>query len=141
MSRRVIREKRGELSGPILKTGKRGGGWRDHWEAFLAAHWPDPWNPDQLRHSFGSYRMAQTKNAEEVSHEMGNSPAIVLEHYWNWKTQADFIKEVIERGDNVLIGTPIREGPSVLKHEIKQLVKAGYKTVEQGSKWLIKGTE
>lgn len=82
-----IREKRGELSGPILKAGKRGGGWRDHWEAFLAAHWPDPWNPDQLRHSFGSYRMAATKNADKVSHEMGNSPGIVLEHYWNWKTQ------------------------------------------------------
>lgn len=83
-----LREKRGEFSGPILKVGKRGGGWRDHWEAFLAAHWPDPWHPDQLRHSFGSYRMAQTKNAEKVSHEMGNSPAVVLKYYYNYKTQA-----------------------------------------------------
>ena len=88
-----IREKLGELSGPILKTGARGSGWRKHWEAFLATHWPDVWNPDQLRHSFGSYRLAHTKNAEKVSKEMGNSPATVLKHYWNWKTQAAQARE------------------------------------------------
>lgn len=60
---------------------------------------------------------------------------------WNWRMQGDFIKGVVERGDDVFIGTPIREGPSVLKHEIKQLIKAGYEPVEPGSKWLIKGAE
>ena len=88
-----LREKRGELSGPILKTGPRGGGWRKHWEAFLAAHWPGAWHPDQLRHSYGSYRLAKTKNAEKVSQEMGNSPEIVLRYYWNWKTHAAQARE------------------------------------------------
>ena len=59
---------------------------------------------------------------------------------WNWQKQGEFIKGVIERGDDVLIGTPIRPGESVLRHEIKQLIKAGYEPVEQGSKLLIKKT-
>jgi RHS repeat-associated protein len=59
---------------------------------------------------------------------------------WNWQKQGDFIKSVIERGDDVLIGTPIRPGDSVLRHEIKQLIKAGYEPAEQGSKRLIKRT-
>ena len=57
---------------------------------------------------------------------------------WNWRMQGDFIKDVIRRGDNVFIGTPIRGGKSVLKREIKQLIKAGYRPARQGSKWLIK---
>lgn len=57
---------------------------------------------------------------------------------WNWRMQGEFIKGVIQRGDDVFIGTSVREGPSVLKHEIKQLVKAGYEPVEQGGRWLIK---
>jgi hypothetical protein len=57
---------------------------------------------------------------------------------WNWQKQGDFIKGVIERGDDVLIGTPIRLGESVLRREIKQLIKAGYEPAEQGSKLLIK---
>ena len=34
-----------------------------------------------LRHSYGSYRLAQTKNAAQVSLEMGNSPRMVFQHY------------------------------------------------------------
>jgi len=82
----LIKKEGGMLSGPILAAGKRGGGWRKHWEAFLKDHWPHEWHPDQLRHSFGSYRMAQIKDSEQVAMEMGNSPAVVLKHYWNWKT-------------------------------------------------------
>lgn len=59
---------------------------------------------------------------------------------WNWQKQGDFIKGVIERGDDVLIGTPIRQGDSVLRHEIRQLIKSGYEPAEQGSKLLIKKT-
>lgn len=83
-----LRERLGVLSGPILAVGKRGGGWRKNWKSFLDNHWPHPWSPDQLRHSFGSYRLAVVKNAETVALEMGNSPAVVLAHYWNWKTLA-----------------------------------------------------
>ena len=81
-----IREKKGVLSGPVLAAGKHGGGWRKHWDQFREKHWPHEWHPDQLRHSFGSYRMATIKDAQQVSLEMGNSPAVVLRHYWNWKT-------------------------------------------------------
>lgn len=84
----LIRKKKGALSGPVVATGKRGGGWRKHWEAFLANHWKHAWHADQMRHSFGSYRMAVVKNAGQVAMEMGNSPAVVLAHYWNWKTLA-----------------------------------------------------
>jgi hypothetical protein len=83
-----IRKKRGMLSGPVVATGKRGGGWRKHWEAFLAKHWKHEWHADQLRHSFGSYRMAVVKNAGQVAMEMGNSAQVVLDYYWNWQTKA-----------------------------------------------------
>src|SRR5262249_36278483 len=35
-----------------------------------------------LRHSFGSYRMEQTKNEGQVALEMGNSPKVVKDHYF-----------------------------------------------------------
>ena len=40
------------------------------------------WKRNALRHSFGSYRMESTKNAGQVSLEMGNSAAVVLRHYF-----------------------------------------------------------
>lgn len=39
------------------------------------------WPKNALRHSFGTYRLASTQNVHQVSDEMGNSPAIVREHY------------------------------------------------------------
>ncbi len=81
-----IRAKKGILSGPVLAAGKRGEGWRKHWEQFRDKHWPHKWHVDLLRHSFGSYRLAKIKDPEKVSLEMGNSPAVLLRHYWNWKT-------------------------------------------------------
>ncbi len=88
-----IRKKRGMLSGPVVATGKRGGGWRKHWEAFLANHWVHEWHADQLRHSFGSYRMAVVQNAGQVAMEMGNSAQVLLDHSWNWKTKGAKAKE------------------------------------------------
>ncbi len=41
------------------------------------------WENNVLRHSFGTYRLAVTKNAAQVAEEMGNSPAIVRTHYAN----------------------------------------------------------
>jgi integrase len=40
------------------------------------------WKPNALRHSFGSYRLEQTKNAGQVALEMGNSAAVVMKHYF-----------------------------------------------------------
>jgi integrase len=40
------------------------------------------WKKNSLRHSFGSYRMEQTKNAGQVALEMGNSAAVVMKHYF-----------------------------------------------------------
>lgn len=42
-----------------------------------------------LRHSFCSYRMAETKNAAQVALEAGNSPKMLFEHYRELVTQAD----------------------------------------------------
>lgn len=39
------------------------------------------WTENLLRHSFGTYRMAVSKNAAIVAEEMGNSPAVVRTHY------------------------------------------------------------
>jgi integrase len=40
------------------------------------------WKRNGLRHSFGSYRMEQVKNEGQVALEMGNSPQIVKDHYF-----------------------------------------------------------
>ena len=39
------------------------------------------WKANALRHSFISYRLAETRNAPQVSMEAGNSVAIVNKHY------------------------------------------------------------
>lgn len=39
------------------------------------------WKHNALRHSFISYRVAQTKNVAEVSFEAGNSPQMIHKHY------------------------------------------------------------
>jgi integrase len=39
------------------------------------------WKNNALRHSFGSYRMAQNKNAHTTADDMGNSPGVVHRHY------------------------------------------------------------
>jgi hypothetical protein len=39
------------------------------------------WKKNALRHSFGTYRTAQTQNLFQVALEMGNSPPIIRKHY------------------------------------------------------------
>jgi hypothetical protein len=77
-------------SGPILPSN-----WREAWDEWRANHWldekgsPIPWHPDQLRHSYGTYRLATCKNPEEVALEMGNSSAVVKRHYWKYNTRVE----------------------------------------------------
>ncbi len=40
-----------------------------------------PWPQDCLRHSYGTYRLALTKNEQTVAADMGNSPDIIHKHY------------------------------------------------------------
>lgn len=44
------------------------------WKPFL-------WKHNALRHSFISYRVAQTQNVAQVALEAGNSPAMIFKHY------------------------------------------------------------
>src|SRR5947208_15111694 len=39
------------------------------------------WKHNALRHSHASYRLAEVKNAAQVSLKMGNSPKMVFRHY------------------------------------------------------------
>lgn len=41
----------------------------------------EPWPHNAIRHSFGSYFYAKSKNENLTAHEMGNSPAMVFKHY------------------------------------------------------------
>lgn len=47
------------------------------------------WKPNILRHTFGTYRYALSKNAEVTSMEMGNSPTILKEYYNGLATERD----------------------------------------------------
>jgi integrase len=47
------------------------------------------WRRNALRHSFCSYRLAQTQDAAKVSLEAGNSPAMIFQHYRELVRPAD----------------------------------------------------
>jgi integrase len=47
------------------------------------------WKDNALRHSFGSYRVAQIKNIIQTAHEMGNSPQMIQRHYLHLVTPED----------------------------------------------------
>jgi integrase len=49
----------------------------DRERAGLRAEWPQ----NALRHSFGSYHLAQFNDAAKLALEMGNSPATIFRHY------------------------------------------------------------
>ena len=40
-----------------------------------------PWENNCLRHSYGSYRLAQVQDENKVALEMGNSPQMIFAHY------------------------------------------------------------
>jgi hypothetical protein len=42
---------------------------------------PFSWKHNALRHSFISYRVAQTQNVAQVALEAGNSPQMIFQHY------------------------------------------------------------
>lgn len=43
------------------------------------------WKTDGLRHSYASYRLAETKDMAALALEMGNSPAMIFKHYLDLK--------------------------------------------------------
>jgi len=47
------------------------------------------WKHNALRHSYASYRLAQTQDAAKVALEMGNSPAMLFAHYREIVTPED----------------------------------------------------
>lgn len=47
------------------------------------------WKHNALRHSYASYRLAEVKNAAQVSLEMGNSPKMVFRHYRELVTESE----------------------------------------------------
>jgi hypothetical protein len=49
----------------------------DRERAGLRSGWPQ----NALRHSFGSYHLAQFNDAARLALEMGNSPATIFRHY------------------------------------------------------------
>lgn len=57
----------------------------------IKAQAPVKWKPNGLRHSFASYRLAQTQNAAQVALECGNSPQMIFRHY----------RELVKPGDAV----------------------------------------
>ena len=51
-------------------------------ETAVAEGWkPFLWKHNALRHSFISYRVAQTQNVAQVALEAGNSPQMIFQHY------------------------------------------------------------
>ena len=50
------------------------------------------WKHNALRHSFISYRVAQTQNVAQVALEAGNSPRVVFSNYRELVRPADAVK-------------------------------------------------
>ena len=47
------------------------------------------WEGNELRHSYASYRLAETQNAAQTAHELGNSPSVLQSHYKELATPDD----------------------------------------------------
>jgi integrase len=47
------------------------------------------WKANAVRHSFITYRLAQTKDVAEVALEAGNSPTMIFRHYRELATEAE----------------------------------------------------
>lgn len=47
------------------------------------------WEGNELRHSYASYRLAETQNAAQTALELGNSPSILQAHYKELTTPED----------------------------------------------------
>lgn len=65
-----------QQTGPVAPSGLR-----KRLDAAKARAGLKKWPQNALRHSFGSYRLAQCHDAARVSLEMGNSPPMVFAHY------------------------------------------------------------
>ncbi len=84
----LIRLKKGGVLGGQIQPNN----WKKIWKNWRDANWldvdkkPIPWAKDQLRHSFGSYHLARSKNLAETAFIMENSPKVLKKHYWNWET-------------------------------------------------------
>jgi hypothetical protein len=72
----------GKRKGPVIpcpsskeETGRLGKLMDEKWDR------SEGWSTNVLRHTYGSARVAITKNIGEVSLEMDNSPAVIKEHY------------------------------------------------------------
>jgi integrase len=63
--------------GPVCPTGLRKKLEADRERAGLRHNWPQ----NALRHSFGSYFLAQFPDAAALALQMGNSPAMIFKHY------------------------------------------------------------
>ena len=50
------------------------------------------WKRNGLRHSYISYRVAQTQNVAQVSLEAGNSPQMIFRHYRELVPAGDALK-------------------------------------------------
>ena len=55
--------------------------YRERHERLQALAKLTPWPRNVLRHSFGSYHLAFHKNEALTAAEMGNSPAVIFQHY------------------------------------------------------------
>jgi len=65
-----------KLRGPVVPEGLR-----KRFQAVKARAGFQEWPQNVMRHSYGSYRLAQCRDAAWVSLEMGNSPQMVFNHY------------------------------------------------------------
>ena len=76
-------------------AGQKGNVWKGNHDEFYGAQQETAeaaglkWKANAMRHSFASYRLAETQNAAQVALECGNSPQIVFHHYRELVKPAD----------------------------------------------------
>jgi integrase len=65
-----------QVTGPVVPAA-----YRERHERLQILAKLTPWPRNVLRHSFGSYHLAFHKNEALTAAEMGNSPAVIFQHY------------------------------------------------------------
>ena len=101
------------LTGPIITITDASGALSD---TAVKAQIPGGWRQNALRHSFISYRVAETGDVARTSLEAGNSPKMIFRHY----------REVVDEAAAAAwfaLMPPEGWEPSGLKWSIKERLK------------------
>jgi integrase len=93
----------------------------DRDRAGLLSKWPQ----NALRHSFGSYHLAQFNDAAKLALEMGNSPATIFRHYRQLESDEESTEGTARTGGKTFVSPDEEKSQSAEDNEEDMVIHPG----------------